>query len=101
MVHDLYGSMRKTLRSPEHELFLDLLIEARSRARLTQIDVAKRLNRPQSFVAKYENGERRIDIVEFVVLAKALEAEPLGLFKTYLKRMARSVRGSQFDRRGK
>jgi hypothetical protein len=41
-----------------------LLIAARKKAGLTQHDVAKRLKRPQSFVTKFEDGERRLDVVE-------------------------------------
>ena len=43
---------------------------------MTQQDLADRLKRPQSFVAKYENGERRLDVVEFLQIAKLLEANP-------------------------
>lgn len=43
---------------------------------MTQADVAKALGKPQSFVAKYENGERRIDVIEFVDIAAALGVVP-------------------------
>lgn len=49
-----------------------LLIEARKEAGLTQAGLADRLDRPQSFVSKYERGERRLDIVEFLEVADAL-----------------------------
>jgi transcriptional regulator with XRE-family HTH domain len=54
----------------------ELLIAARKKAGLTQQDVADRLGRPQSFVAKYEGGERRLDVVEFLQVAAALGADP-------------------------
>lgn len=60
-----------------------LLIDARKSAGLTQAQVAFRLGRPQSFVAKYENGERRIDVVEFLAIASALKADPNLLFKRF------------------
>lgn len=41
-------------------------------AGLTQAQVAQRLKRPQSFVSKYENGERQLDVIEFVAVCKAL-----------------------------
>jgi transcriptional regulator with XRE-family HTH domain len=48
------------------------LKQARLDAGLTQTDLAERLERPQSFVAKYENGERRIEVVEFVQIVRAI-----------------------------
>jgi transcriptional regulator with XRE-family HTH domain len=68
--------MAKSLHTPEYEYFRSLLIEARERARLTQAEVATKLGRPQSFVAKYEGGERRLDAVEFVAVCRALGADP-------------------------
>ena len=76
--------MRKTLRSAEHTRFLALLIQARRKAGLTQQQLARKLGRPQSFVAKYENGERRIDLIEFASIARAMSAEPVALFARFL-----------------
>jgi transcriptional regulator with XRE-family HTH domain len=59
--------------------FLERLREARRKANLTQEAVAKRLKRPQSFVSKIEAGERRVDVVELVELAK-LYKKPLTFF---------------------
>jgi transcriptional regulator with XRE-family HTH domain len=50
--------------------FLGKLKQARMEAELTQVEVANRIKRPQSFVSKIESGERRIDIVELDELAK-------------------------------
>lgn len=68
--------MRKPLRTKDHKRLLALLRQTRKEAGLTQQDVADRLKVPQSFVAKYEGGERRIDIIEFIAIAKALDADP-------------------------
>jgi transcriptional regulator with XRE-family HTH domain len=46
------------------------LVQARQQAGLTQVEVAKRLGRPNSFVSKCELGERRVDVVELRQLAK-------------------------------
>ncbi len=78
--------MRKTLRSSDYRFFLDLLRKARQDAGLTQQELAGKLRKPQSFVAKYETGERRIDVVEFVELARALGADPAALFDDFVGR---------------
>jgi transcriptional regulator with XRE-family HTH domain len=64
--------MQKSLRGARQQLLQSLLIEARKAKGVTQADLAVALGKPQSFVAKYENGERRIDVVEFVDIAAAL-----------------------------
>ncbi len=78
--------MPKTLRSPRQRRLQELLAGVRKAKKLTQVDVAARLNRPQSFVAKYEGGERRLDIIEFVEIAEALEADPCALLAKLLRR---------------
>lgn len=49
-----------------------LLRQIRLDANLRQVDLAKRLGQPQSFVSKYESGERRLDILELRLVCKAL-----------------------------
>jgi transcriptional regulator with XRE-family HTH domain len=65
----------KSLRSPDHLHLISLLVAAREKAGLTQQQLADRLDRHQSFVAKYEGGERRIDVIEFLAITRALEAD--------------------------
>ena len=74
----------KTIRSPRHHALLDLLVAVRKEAKLTQVALAERLGRPQSFVAKVETGERRLDVVEFVALVEALGGEPGDVFARFL-----------------
>jgi len=62
----------KTIRSSGHEALRDALIAARKTAALTQAELAERLKCHQSFVARIESGERRVDVIELVVLARAL-----------------------------
>ena len=73
--------MSKSIHSPQHIKLRELLVAARKRAGLTQQDVANRLGRPQSFVAKYEGGERRLDVVEFLQVAVALGADPVRIVR--------------------
>lgn len=52
-----------------------MLVVARKAAGLTQVEVAQRLDKPQSFVSKYEHGERRLDFTEFVEIADILSID--------------------------
>jgi transcriptional regulator with XRE-family HTH domain len=74
----------KSLHSPDQAAFCELMIGARKAAGLTQHALALRLKKPQSFVAKYEGGERRLDVVEFIRIARALGTDPLKLLSAFL-----------------
>jgi transcriptional regulator with XRE-family HTH domain len=71
--------MRKSIHSAPYVLLRERLKEARIAAGLTQIDLSVRLERPQSYVAKYEGGERRLDIIEFIDVCTLLELSPLSV----------------------
>lgn len=58
------------------------LVEARKAADVTQVELAKKLGRPQSFVSKYEMRERMLDVAEYVSIAKILGADPYKILKT-------------------
>lgn len=68
--------MSRTLRSPLHLALMKILREARLEAGLTQAQLAEQMDRPQSFVAKIEVGERQLGVVEFVPYAEALGVGP-------------------------
>lgn len=73
--------MSRSRRTPRYLRLRDLLAAARERAGLTQTELAAKLGRPQSFVAKYEGGERRLDVVEFLEVATALGADPVVILR--------------------
>lgn len=73
--------MSKSLRTPRQQRLQELLIRLRKDKSLTQAEVAARLGRPQSFVAKYEGGERRLDVPEFIEVSEALGTDPLDILK--------------------
>ncbi|MYB15481.1 MAG: helix-turn-helix transcriptional regulator [Chloroflexi bacterium] len=56
----------------ERDALRDLLRQTRKEAGLRQIDVARRLGQTQSFVSKYESGERRLDLIELRAICSAL-----------------------------
>jgi transcriptional regulator with XRE-family HTH domain len=68
--------MPRSLFSREYKRFCGFLLAERKAAGLTQAELAARLRKPQSFVSKYEQGERRLDVVEFLHVARAIGFDP-------------------------
>jgi transcriptional regulator with XRE-family HTH domain len=64
--------MPKSTHTPEYAILLELLKELRDRAGVLQAELAERLETPQSYVSKSENGERRLDILEVRAWCDAL-----------------------------
>jgi transcriptional regulator with XRE-family HTH domain len=79
----------KSLRSAEHRAFCALLRGARRKAGLTQHQAAHNLGKPQSYIAKYEGGERRLDVVEFLAVCRAIDADPVRILRALVKSRAR------------
>lgn len=73
--------LNKSVHSEAQAAFCDLMIAARKKAGLTQQRLAVKLKRPQSFVAKYEGGERRIDVVEFIEICRAIGDDPIRILR--------------------
>lgn len=61
--------------SERYRRLLTYLRAARRRAGITQIDLARRLKRSQSFVSKYEGGEQQLSLIEFAEIGAALKVE--------------------------
>lgn len=68
--------MGRTIFTGGHAKVVRAIIQARKAAGLTQRELADRLNKSQSFVALIETSQRRIDIVEFIAIAYALNSSP-------------------------
>ncbi len=66
----------KTIHTAPYQHFLALLVEARKTSQLTQQELSEKLGRPQSYVSKYERGERRLDVIEFLEVSMNLGADP-------------------------
>ena len=79
--------MRKSVHSEGLKAFCHIMAEARNRAGLTQQKLAGQLKKHQSFVAKYENGERRIDVIEFITIARAMGEDPVSLLQALARRL--------------
>lgn len=74
----------------QYERLRAALTEARQQSELTQSAVASRLRKPQSFVSKYESGERRLDVIEFVAVCRALAVDPVLLLKKVIRENAQN-----------
>jgi ribosome-binding protein aMBF1 (putative translation factor) len=73
--------MSTILRSAGYRALLAEFKAARHAAGMTQADLAEKLARPQSFIAKIENGERRVDVVEMIVLARLMDVDIVTLIE--------------------
>lgn len=72
--------MKSTHTSQYHDAIATLIATRKERG-VTQVKLAEALGKPQSFVAKFEGRERRLDIVEFLAICQALGADPLLLLQ--------------------
>jgi transcriptional regulator with XRE-family HTH domain len=78
--------LSKTIHTERHRRLRELLVARRKAAALTQTVVAERLGKPPSFVAKYEGGDRRLDVLEFLDVAAAIGFEPCALIRSLLRK---------------
>lgn len=78
------------VRPSDYKLVGSCLADARRRSGVTQDELARRLRKPQSFVSSYERGQRRVDIVELLLIADAIKVDARGLFETILVRRRRA-----------
>lgn len=62
--------MKRSIHTKEYAVFVERLRNARQEAGLTQVQVAKKLKRPQSYVSNVESGQQRVDVVELQKFAK-------------------------------
>jgi transcriptional regulator with XRE-family HTH domain len=68
--------VKKATYEQKYENFKKLLRQERKAAGLTQAELAKKLRRPQSYVSKYERGERRLDVIEYLDIAQKIGFDP-------------------------
>jgi transcriptional regulator with XRE-family HTH domain len=70
----------KCVERDHHKIVGAVLAAARQHANITQVDLATRLRKPQSFVSAYELGKRRVDLVEFLLISRTLGTDPMEVF---------------------
>jgi transcriptional regulator with XRE-family HTH domain len=79
----------KPVQPEHHQIVGAALAGARRRANFTQVELARRLGKPQPVVSAYEAGKRRVDVIEFLLIARVLGADPVEIFG----KIARSIAG--------
>lgn len=68
--------MRTEIYSPEHQRLRDILKRERKAAGLRQSDLAKQTGRSQAYISKFENGDLRLDVVDFVRFCETIGCDP-------------------------
>jgi transcriptional regulator with XRE-family HTH domain len=73
--------MSKSVTFSLNRKISQILASERKRRGITQADIAKKLKKPQSFVSKYENGQRQLTVADFIGACNALALRPADFFK--------------------
>ena len=79
----------KTKLAEELGILGEVLVRVRERAGLKQSDVAARLGLPASYLSKIENGTRRLDVIELIQIAEAMDSDPAELIRVLQKALRR------------
>lgn len=82
--------MASSLHSGKYQVFREMIVKIRKDSDITQVQLAKELGKPQSYISKIENGERRIDFTEFIEIAILLKIDIQEFINTY-KRKAKAI----------
>ncbi len=77
--------MGRHLRSTKHRALVAAIIEARNATGLSQRDFAKKLGRTNNFVWRIEAGERQVNVLDFIEIAKAAGIPPEELIRRVLR----------------
>jgi transcriptional regulator with XRE-family HTH domain len=83
--------MPKTVFGGAHAKLVEVIVAKRKAADLTQTDLAQKIGKDQTFISLIERGQRRVDIIEFVALARALKLEPQRLFAEVLEKLPSKI----------
>jgi transcriptional regulator with XRE-family HTH domain len=81
---------RDALHSDENKALVAILIEAREAAGLTQAELGERIKKRQQFISRLEKADRRVDLLEFIMIARALKLDPRELFARVLRKLPKS-----------
>jgi hypothetical protein len=77
--------MARTFSSARHEALRNYIVEKRKKSRLRQVDLAKLLQRNQSYVTNLERGQKAVEVVELIEWAEAIGFDPADAVKRIAK----------------
>ena len=83
--------MPRSVFTDAYAELISTVVEARKRAGMTQVELSGRLGKPQSFISKIEQGQRRLDLIEFCAIALAMDQDPSELFEAVLRRLPKRL----------
>ena len=83
--------MPKSVFTGAHRQLVDVLTEARRASGLKQAELAARLGKHQSYISIIEGAQRRVDVLEFCALARALNRDPVDLFAEVVSRLPQKL----------
>lgn len=83
--------MPKSVFTGAHKHLVAVLIAARRRAGLNQTQLGELIGKDQKFISLIERSQRRVDVLEFYALAKALNLDPVKFYATLVKRLPEKV----------
>lgn len=83
--------MPKSVFTEAYASLLEILVSLRKSRGLTQVQLSRRLGKPQPFVSYVERGERRIDVIEFCVIVRALGADPVDVFAEVVSKLPKRI----------
>ncbi len=76
----------KSIYTQEYKFMLEWLAKQRQLAGISQQQLAEKLGKPQSYVSKFENSERRLDIIELIEICQAINSDPIELVTLIIDR---------------
>lgn len=83
--------MPKTVFTGAHQHIVDVLVEARRQSGLTQAQLAAKVGKDQTFISLVERSQRRVDVLEFFALARAMGVDPVALLATLAKKLPSQI----------
>lgn len=83
--------MPKSVFSDAHKAVVEVLVTARKASGLRQADLASRLGKDQSYISNIERGQRRVDVLEFYALARAMRCDPAALYASLASQLPDKV----------